>query len=68
MLNVLDMFGGDKPTKKIGQQDLKKLGDNFAIALNNVGPIYTTNFLTTLLSKLDKKLTMENWDEIQKVA
>ena len=63
MDNVLDLFGGDKPAnvKKIGKADLKKLGENFAGALNNVGPIYTTDFLTTLLSKIEKKIPLYNW-------
>ncbi|CAD8199793.1 unnamed protein product [Paramecium pentaurelia] len=69
MNNVFDLFGGDKPVKKnIGQVDLKKIGENFAAALQNVGPNYTTEFLKTLLTKLEGKLLLNHYEELFKTV
>ncbi|CAD8101611.1 unnamed protein product [Paramecium sonneborni] len=69
MNNVFDLFGGDKPVKKnIGQADLKKIGENFAAALQNVGPNYSTEFLKTLITKLEGKLQLNHFEELFKVV
>ncbi|KAM3138428.1 hypothetical protein pb186bvf_009514 [Paramecium bursaria] len=68
MNNIIDMFGGEKAVKKFGQQDLKKIGDNFGAALQNVGPFYTTEFLRNLILKLENKLVLENWEELHKIV
>jgi actin-related protein len=47
---------------------LKKIGENFAAALQNVGPDYTNDFLKTLLSKLEGKLLLKHYEELFKLV
>ncbi|CAD8109000.1 unnamed protein product [Paramecium sonneborni] len=69
MNNVFDLFGGDQLVKKnIGQADLKKIGENFTAALQNVGQNYIAECLKRLITKLEGKLLLIHYEALFKVV